>query len=69
MRHVPFIDATGILATEEMIHDLAPRCCSASADRTSNYKLDRSGILESSAATNVAASLERALAITKAQRR
>ena len=71
MGHVPFVDATGILAIEEIISDFRRHggaVLLAELRPNVRYKLERAGILEHLGAENLAESLEQAHAIVERRR-
>jgi sulfate permease, SulP family len=68
MGHVPFVDATGIFAIEEIIHDFRRHGVAvllAELRPNVRYKLERAGIIEHLGAENLADSLEQARAIAE----
>jgi SulP family sulfate permease len=68
MGHVPFMDATGILAIEEIISDFRRHGAAvllAELRPNVRYKLERAGILAQLGAENLADSLEEARAIVE----
>jgi SulP family sulfate permease len=71
MGHVPFVDATGILAIEEIISDFRRHGVAvllAELRPNVRYKLERAGVLEHLGAENLADSLEQAHAIVERRR-
>ncbi len=71
MGHVPFVDATGILAIEEIISDFRRRgtlVLIAELRANVRYKLERAGILEHLGPENLADSLEQARDIAERRR-
>jgi SulP family sulfate permease len=71
MGHVPFVDATGILAIEEMISDFRRHGAAvllAELRPNVRYKLERAGVLEHLGAENLTDSLEQALAVVERRR-
>jgi sulfate permease, SulP family len=68
MGHVPFMDATGILAIEEIISDFRRHGVAvvlAELRPNVRYKLERAGVLEHLGTDNLADSLEQARAIVE----
>jgi sulfate permease, SulP family len=68
MGHVPFVDATGILAIEDIIRDFRRHGAAvllAELRPNVRYKLERAGILEHLGAENLADSLEQAYVIAE----
>jgi SulP family sulfate permease len=68
MGHVPFVDATGILAIEEIISDFRRHGAAvvlAELRPNVRYKLERVGVIEHLGAENLADSLEQAYAIAE----
>jgi SulP family sulfate permease len=68
MGHVPFVDATGILAIEEIISDFRRHGVAvvlAELRLNVRYKLERAGVLEHLGTDNLADSLEQARAIVE----
>ena len=71
MGNVPFIDATGILAIEEMITDFkrhGARVLLVEVRPNVRYKLERGGVIAQVGEENVLESLELALALTKREK-
>jgi SulP family sulfate permease len=71
MGHVPFVDATGILAIEEIISDFRRHGAAvllAELRPNVRYKLERAGILDHLGAENLADTLEQAHAIVERRR-
>src|SRR6202453_2293164 len=71
MGHVPFVDATGILAIEEIISDFRRQGVAvllAELRPNVRYKLERAGVLEHLGIENLADSLEQAHAIVERRR-
>jgi SulP family sulfate permease len=71
MGHVPFVDATGLLAIEEIISDFRRHGAAvllAELRPNVRHKLERAGILEHLGAENLADSLEQAHAIVERRR-
>ena len=71
MGHVPFVDATGIFAIEEIIRDSRRRGVAvllAELRPNVRYKLERAGVLEHLGAENLVDSLEQAHAIVERRR-
>lgn len=71
MGQVPFVDATGIFAIEEIIRDFRKHgavVLLAELRPNVRYKLERAGILEHLGAENLAESLEQAHAIAERRR-
>ncbi len=71
MGQVPFIDATGIFAIEEIIHDFRRHGTTVLLSELRpnvQYKLERAGILGQLGGEHIAASLEQALGIAKGLR-
>jgi sulfate permease, SulP family len=71
MGHVPFVDATGIFAIEEIISDFRRRGVAvllAELRPNVRYKLERAGVLGHLGAENLADSLQQARAIVEARK-
>jgi SulP family sulfate permease len=71
MGNVPFIDATGILAIEEMISDFKrhrARVLLVEVRPNVRYKLERGGVIAQVGEENVLESLELALQLTKREK-
>jgi SulP family sulfate permease len=71
MGHVPFVDATGILAIEEIISDFRRHGVAvllAELRPNVRYKFERAGVLEHLGAENLADSLEQARTIVERRR-